>query len=194
MVETAWFQMFLETCGYLATFIGVMMEGELSFATSVIAAKSGYYNFWPAMFFGWLGAVVADWFKFLVAKKKGLQLLNKKPKLQAKIDKISVWYDKYPEVILLVYKLFFGVTTVLLILAGLRDVGYVKFAIYSSISITIWSAIIGGSAYFFADSFIANIQWLSGNIFYVLVGLGVIAAGLWFFVKRPYQKECLECK
>jgi len=189
----SWFEILLKTCGYLATFIGVMMEGEISLATSVVGAKSGYYNFWIAMFFAWLGAWIADWFKFIVAKKKGKLLLEKKPKLQAKIDRMSVWYDKNPEIVLLLYKLLFGLTTVLLILTGLRNVSYTKFAIYSGISVAIWTTILGGMAYHCADALITNLQWVSNNIFLFIAILAAIAIVVWFFVKRPYQKECLEC-
>ena len=34
-MEESWFEMLVESCGYIATFVGVMMEGEVSLATSV---------------------------------------------------------------------------------------------------------------------------------------------------------------
>ena len=193
LIILATFEVLLETCGYLATFVGVMMEGEVSLVSSVIGAKSGYYNFWIATFLAWLGAYVADWFKFLVARKKGVQLLNKKPKLQAKLDKVSGWYDKNPEIVLLVYKLIFGMTTIILILTGLRKIGYVKFAIYSAISITIWTALLAGFTYHCADALLRNIKWLSANMLPTLGILFTISFLIWFFFKRPHNKACLDC-
>jgi membrane protein DedA with SNARE-associated domain len=187
------FEMLLESCGYLATFVGVMMEGEVSLVSSVIGAKSGLYNFWVAAFLAWLGAWTADWFKFLVARKKGTQLLLKKPKLQAKLDKISIWYDKQPEAILLVYKMFFGLTTLILILTGLRKISYLKFAIYSGISVAIWTGTLAGLAYYFAETLLENIQLVSDNILPTMGILFVVAFLIWLFVKRPYQKACLDC-
>ena len=189
----ATFEMFLESCGYFATFIGVMMEGEVSLITSVIGAKSGYYNFWVAMILAWLGAWAADWFKFLVAKKKGTKIIAKKPKLKAKLDKVSKWYDKNPELVLLLYKLFFGMTTIILILTGLRNVSYVKFAIYSGISVAIWTSLLAGMAYYCADSLLANFAWFSENVTRALLILSAVAFLIWFCIKRPYKKACLDC-
>lgn len=187
------FEMFLESCGYIATFVGVMMEGEISLITSIVGAKSGYYNLWVALFLAWLGAWVADWFKFLVAKRKGTKILAKKPKLQAKLDRVSKWYDKNPELVLIVYKLLFGMTTLILILTGLRNIGYLKFAIYSGISVAIWTSLLAGMAYYCADSLLANFTWFSENITSVLLILFAVAFLIWFFIKRPYRKACLDC-
>jgi len=33
-----------ETCGYLATFIGTFLEGEIAMLTAVLGAKMGYFN------------------------------------------------------------------------------------------------------------------------------------------------------
>ncbi len=187
------FEMLLESCGYLATFVGVMMEGEVSLVSSVLGAKSGLYNFWVATFLAWLGAWTADWFKFLLARKKGTQLLLKKPKLQAKLDKISVWYDKYPGGILLVYKMFFGLTTLILILTGLRKISYLKFAIYSGVSVAIWTATLASLACYCADTLLRNIKLISDNILPTVCILFVVAFLIWLFIKRPYRKACLDC-
>ena len=186
-------EMWYESCGYLATFIGVMMEGELSLITSVVGAKSGYYNLWVALFLAWLGAWVADWFKFLMAKKKGTQLLKNKPKLQARLDKVSGWYDRHPELVLIFYKLFFGFTTLLLILSGLRDISYAKFALYSGISIALWTSILTGLAYYCAETLISNISWVSDNMVTSLIILFSLSFLIWLVIKRPYRKACLDC-
>lgn len=192
-MEESWFEMLVESCGYIATFVGVMMEGEVSLATSVLGAKAGYFSLWPAIILAWLGAWIADWFKFLVAKKKGISLLAKKPKLKKKIDRLSVWYDRYPFVILLVYKLLFGMTTILLIITGLRDISYTKFAILSGISVAIWTGVIATLSFMFSESIISNLTWVTANIQYFLIGLAILAFLIWFFVKKPYRKNCFEC-
>ncbi len=187
-----WFESFLESCGYFATFFGVMMEGEVSLVTSVVGAQSGYYNFWIAMFFAWLGAWVADWFKFLVARTKGQQLLAKRPSLNKKVDKASTWYNKYPELILIFYKLFFGFTTILLVVTGLKKVSYIKFAILSAISVAIWTALLGGIAYHCSDLLLENLKWASDNILLFMAFLIIVIVLLWLVAKKPFQKECLD--
>ena len=184
---------FAITCGYVATFMGTMLEGEISLLTSVLGAQMGYFNFYGAMAAGFAGAWVADWFKYVVGKTKGQKILYKKPKLQAKVDKYSQWFDKYPFLILTIYKFLFGFTTVLLIMAGLKNISYARFALHSAISVGLWTVVLGGLGYFYANAMVRNIQFVSMHSLEVIGVLALIAAGYWFFVKRPYRKECLEC-
>lgn len=184
---------FIITCGYVATFMGTMLEGEISLLTSVLGAQMGYFNFYGAMAAGFAGAWVADWFKYVVGKTKGQKVLNMKPKLQAKVEKYSKWFDKYPFLILTIYKFLFGFTTVLLIMAGLKNISYARFALHSGISVALWVTVLGGFGYHCANAMMRNIEFVSMHSLEVIGILALIAGAYWFFVKRPYRKECLEC-
>lgn len=184
---------FLESCGYVATFLGTLLEGELSLLTSVISAKAGYFNFYVAMLAAFSGAWIADWFKFIVGKKKGRQLLLKKPKLEQKINRYTEWFEKHPYLILSFYKFFLGFTTVFLILSGIKNISYTRFAIHSGISVALWVLLIGGLGYHCAEFMIQNIEWIGDNIFSFIIALSVVAFLIWFIIKRPYLKYCLTC-
>jgi len=183
-----------ESCGYIATFVGTLLEGEISLLTSVLGAKIGYYNYWVAMALGFLGAWTADWFKYLVARKKGQSLLAKKPKLQEKFDRASIWFDKKPYTILTIYKMLYGTTTLILIMAGLKNISYARFAIHSGISVGIWTALLGGVGYFCAEAMIRNLEFVSAHKLETLGVLSTIALLYWLIVKRPYLKYCLICR
>ncbi len=182
-----------ETCGYLATFIGTLLEGEISLLTSVIGARLGYFNIYPAMVLAFLGAWTADWFKFIVGKTKGQVLLQKKPSLQAKIDKATIWFEKAPYLVLSFYKLFFGLTTIILLVSGIKDISYIRFAIHSAIGVALWIALLGGLGYFFGEIMITNIKLISEYKLQIVGGLFGIAFLYWILIKRPYEKKCLVC-
>lgn len=184
---------FLESCGYLATFLGTLLEGELSLITSVISAKAGFFNFYIAMIFAFFGAWIADWFKFIVGKKKGRQLLLKKPKLEQRVNKYTQWFEKHPYLILSFYKFFLGFTTVFLIISGIKDISYTRFAIHSGISVALWVLVLGGFGYHCAELVISNLEWVSSNISTVIIVLAAISFLSWFFIKRPYKKYCFTC-
>ncbi|MDA8692429.1 VTT domain-containing protein [Saprospiraceae bacterium] len=184
----------LTSCGLVATFLGTLLEGEISMITSVVGAMMGYYNIWLALLFGFAGAWVADWFKFIVGRTQGQKLLKKKPKLEAKFNKASGWFDKHPYLILLFYKLMFGMTTVILVMAGVKGISYVRFAILSGISIIIWVGILSLVGTYCAEPVIHRIKMLSDHKLEVLGVLSVVAFLYWFFVKRPHRKECLVVK
>ena len=120
-------------CGLLATYLGTLLEGEIMLLTSILSAKMGLFNFYWGLVAAFLGANTKEWIKFLIVKKQGVKLLENKPKLQEKLDKASVWFDKYPYVILSFYKFFYGMTTVVIMMAGLRNISYLRFGIHLSL-------------------------------------------------------------
>lgn len=185
---------FLESCGYLATFLGTLLEGELSLITSVVSAKAGFFNFYVAMIAAFFGAWIADWFKFIVGKKKGRELLHKKPKLEKRVNTYTEWFEKHPYLIISFYKFFLGFTTVFLIISGIKNISYTRFAIHSGISVALWVLVLGGLSYHCADLVISNLEWVSANLTTIILVLAGIAFASWLFIKRPYRKYCLTCE
>ena len=184
----------LDSCGLIATFFGTLLEGEISMITSIVGAEMGYYNIWLAMLFGFAGAWVADWFKYIVGRTQGQKLLNKKPKLEARFNKVSVWFDKNPYLVMTFYKLMFGMTSIILVMAGMKGISYVRFAFLSAISVIMWVSILSFIAMHCAEPVINNVNNISNYKLEVLGGLTALAFLYWFFVKRPHRKECLTVK
>jgi len=128
-----------ETCGYLASFLGTLLEGEILLLTSVVSAKLGYFNFVGGLVAAFLGAFVRDSFQFLLVKKQGVKLLNKRPKLQEKLDSASGWFNKKPLLFLTVNRLMYGFSSVIIMLSGLKEnISYPKFILHSTIGIILW--------------------------------------------------------
>jgi len=181
-----------EGCGLLATYLGTLIEGEIMLLTSVLSAKLGLFNYYWALVAAFLGAYTQAWLKFLIAKKQGTKLLEKKPKLNEKLDKASVWFDKRPLAILSIYKFLYGMTTVIILMAGLRNISYVRFGIHVAFAILLWVTIIGGLGYFCAEVMVENINALSDNKWYIIGPLVIIGLGVWFFKHRPHNNYCLK--
>ena len=190
MIETLF-----EKCGYLASFLGTLIEGEILLLTSVISAKLGYFNFFGGLMAAFFGAFLRDTTQFLIVKKQGKRLLAKKPKLQTKLDNASGWFDKSPFLYLTIYRLMYGFGSVIIILSGLKEnISYSRFALHSAIGIGVWVAIFGGLGYFFAEVMIEQLNFMSSHSMEVVGVLSLIGLMYWFFVKRPKDKYCFICK
>jgi len=183
-----------ETCGLIASFIGTFIEGEFFLLTSAISAKLGYFNFYGGMVAAFFGAYIKDFIKFTIVKKKGLKLLENKAKLKKKLDDSSQWFEKNPLVFLSFYRLMFGFSTMILMLSGLKDISYKKFAIHSAISVGLWVGILGGIGYFCAEVMIEKLNFLSEYKLEIIGGLILIGLVYWFLIKRPQEKYCFKLK
>ncbi|MDA8693188.1 VTT domain-containing protein [Saprospiraceae bacterium] len=179
-----------ESCGYIASFLGTLIEGEFMLLASVMSAKLGYFNYFGGMIAAFFGAFVKDSIKFLLVKKYGTKLLTKKPKLQAKLDSTSTWFEKHPYLYITFYREMYGFGTPILMLSALKNIPYARFAFHSAISIFLWVAIIGGIGYFCAETLIENLNFLKDNSTKFIGGLVVVGLLYWFFFKRPHEKYC----
>jgi hypothetical protein len=57
----------------------------------------------------------------------------------------------------------------------------------------LWIGLLGGVGYFCAESMINNFNFVSDHkleFFGIMISIIFM---YWFFVKRPYRKECLDC-
>jgi len=183
-----------ESCGLLATYLGTLIEGEIMLLTSVLSAKLGLFNYYWALVAAFAGAYTQAWVKFVIIKKQGAKLLNKKPKLKEKLDKASVWFDKRPYAILSIYKFLYGMSTIIILMSGLRNISYARFGIHVAIAIGLWVAVVGGIGYFCAEIMMENINSLADKKWYILGGLVVIASLVWYFKHRPHNQLCLRPK
>ena len=180
-----------EACGLLATFLGTLFEGEIMLLTSVMSAKLGLFNYYWGLVAGFLGAYTQAWIKYLVARKQGVKLLSKKPNLKKKMDEASVWFDKRPLAILSIYKFLYGMSTIIILMAGLRKISYMRFAIHCGIAIALWVAVVGGLGYFCAEVMMDNINTMADNKWYILGTMLVIGFIAWFVKHRPELRYCL---
>lgn len=183
-----------QTCGIIASFFATFIEGEFLLLTSILSAKMGYFNFFGGMVAAFFGAFTKDMIKFTIVKKKGRQLIEKKPKLKSKLDGASGWFDKRPFLFLSIYRLMYGFSTVILMLSGLKDVSYTRFAIHSAISVGLWIVILSSFGYFCAELMLGNLNFVSEHKLEVMGVLAAIGLSYWYFVKRPREKYCYEPK
>jgi len=179
-----------ETCGYLASFLGTFIEGEILLLTSVISAKLGYFNLIGGLVAAFFGAFLRDTLQFLLVKKQGRKLLIKKPKLQTKLDNASGWFYKNPFLYLTIYRLMYGFSTIIIMLSGLKEnISYPKFALHSAIGIGIWITLLGGFGYFCANVMIEQLNFLSDHSLQTIGVLTIIGLAYWFFIKRPKDRH-----
>ena len=155
----------------------------------------GHFNFYGGLVAAFFGAFFRDSIQFLIIKKQGKKLLEKKEKLQKKINKASGWFDKNPFLYLTLYRLMYGFSTVIILMSGLKNnISYARFAFHTAIGTGLWIIVVGGLGYFCAEIMIEQLNFISEHSLEVIGILSVIGLIYWFFFKRPYTKHCITSK
>ncbi len=174
----------LQACGYLAAYLGTLLGGELLLLTTIIATKAGYMNFFKAMVLAFFGAYSRDLLTFFIGRKSGQSIINKKPAMKKKLEKVNHLMEKNPTLILSTYRMMYGFVTIIILMAGISGISLRKFAFLSAISNLIWITIYGSFGYFCAELMIEQFNFLSQYSGYIIAILAVIGLSYWYFVKR----------
>lgn len=173
---------FILSFGLVALFIGMLLEGELLFITGVILAKMGHFSLSGALIAIYLGAVGHDWIFYLLGKKQGQSFFTKRPSLKKKLDFILVPFNKNPWFFFLSYRFLIGFRMIILALFGVNGVSTKQFIGISLLSNALWVSFYGFTGYYFADTVIANIEWINAHKIWLISSVVLL---LFIFYNLP---------
>lgn len=169
----------IESLGYLGAFLGAIVEGEVVFIAALQTVRLGYLDFYYVLLAVFLGAQVVDWSLFLAARRGGQAIIDKRPKLQPRFDKMSELVERRSTLLLLAYRFMYGFRIVLPTLFGISSVSLGRFALLSFIGTLLWVLIIGYTGFFFSENLMAALNWLSAHFGWALLAIGLLVLARW---------------
>lgn len=128
----------MESLVYFSSFLGAALEGELSLVAALQTSYRGYTNLYGILLTAFAGTLTADWFFFLNGRYNAGPFLQKRPRMQSKVEKFNRSLDPYLYGLLLFYRFIYGFRMVLPLVFGLGPVSLKKFALFSLLSTTLW--------------------------------------------------------
>lgn len=168
----------------LAGFNIPVSEDAMLFISALIASKNPEYL--PHLFVAvYMGAYLSDIICYGLGRVLGPKLFEikffAKMASQDKIDKISLFYEKYGIVTLIFGRFIpFGVRNALFLTAGLGKMNAVKFALSDLLACTISTVCFFSLYYKFGESVIEYVK--EGNI--ILFSLVAVVLTVYLIIKR----------
>ena len=133
----------IELFSYLSAFFGAMLEGEVAIMASLQISRLGDSNFYGILIAAFFGTQLMDWSIYLSGRYNGRAYVQKRPKVQARLDKMDIYMDRYANGLLFFYRFMYGFRIALPLLFGLSAVPIRKFAIFSLLGTLLWLSLIG---------------------------------------------------
>jgi Uncharacterized membrane-associated protein len=178
----------LEVCAYVGSYIGYIIGGEILFVAALISAKMGELNVYLVLFSVFLSAMTVDWFFFWIGRKQGQPYVDKRPKMKAKIKKMNYFFEKYPNILLMVYRYLFGFRIVVPIMIGLTDFSIYKFILISIFGGLIWVSLFGFLGYHCANQILSKLEFIQENIWAFVIGLILFSiANRWYRKRKEFS-------
>lgn len=175
------------TYGYLAVFVGTLLEGETILVSAGFAAQRGLLS-WPVVLeVAIAGATLGDQMAFLLGRWKGPALVRRYPRLAQHQPRIHALLARYDIAFVLLVRFLYGLRIAGPIILGTSPMPLWRFALFNMVGATLWAVVVFGVGHAFGNA----LEAIWGNIKHLEEGLivAMLLAGLGLVLWRQYRQH-----
>ena len=183
----------VEQFGIYAVFFLCMVEGDITLLLSGVLAHTnsfGRYSYAQVLFFGTSGAVVGDFFGYLVGRRFS-ERVNKIKFYQKAQPRIEQLTEKFGPLSIFVSKYIYGIRAAWCIFYGVSCTPWYRFLLYDAISCFLWVLILSGVGFLFGGA-VTNLIGDIHRVGYVLLIVLVIGIIAFYLFERFYVSKKVE--
>ncbi|BAP58721.1 DedA family protein [Candidatus Tachikawaea gelatinosa] len=182
---------FIIQYGYLALFIGSLIEGETIILIGGIAVNQGLLNFYGSVIVVIIGGFIGDQFLFWIGRIYGDKIFKKFNQYNYYIIKLHNLIHKYPNLIVIGVRFMYGLRIIGPIIIGNSYLRSIKFMILNVIGTSIWATFCITIGYF---SGAIIVPWIykfnhSLKIVFLISIFTILFIFLLNFFIRAYKKK-----
>ena len=181
------FLAFVQEWGYIAVFLGAIVEGETVILTSSALAALGYMNIYKIMAITFCTTVVVDQILFQIGRRYGPTFFERYPKLRPRANKAFHLLHRFDRWFILSFRFIYGIRVISPIVIGAAHVSPKRFAPLNILSGLIWTVVSCYSGYMMGDvleKLLKNLETAKHYFMIAVTVAAVIAIGYYFWKKR----------
>jgi len=184
---------FVASYGYLAVFVGTLLEGETILIAAGFAAHGGLLD-WPlVVLVAIAGGTLGDQLAFLIGRWKGQALIERFPALARRKPRIDELLARYDVIFILTVRFLYGLRIAGPLILGSSRIPLLRFAALNVTGAALWAMLVAGAGYTFGlaiNLLIADVKRIEETMLVVILALGV-ALWMWrsFFCTRKHAGE-----
>ncbi|MCW3478769.1 DedA family protein [Neisseriaceae bacterium JH1-16] len=142
--------------GYLALFIGCVLEGETILILAGFAAHQGYLSLPAVLVTAASGGMLGDLLFFTLGHRYGAAVIERFPSWQDRAQQVRLLLLRYHAGVIIGIRFMYGLRIVGPVVIGASEVPPWRFVLFNLIGAVLWASLIGGAGYLFGHA----LQWL----------------------------------
>jgi membrane protein DedA with SNARE-associated domain len=142
--------------GYLALFVGCLLEGETLLLLAGLAAHGGYLSFPVVVGVAFVGGTLGDQVGFFIGRRYGESLLGRWASLEAGVARARRLIDRHSALLIIGVRFMYGLRLIGPVAIGMSDVSAWRFVVFNIIGAAIWAVGVSAAGYLFGHA----IEWL----------------------------------
>ena len=169
--------------GYLALFIGTLLEGETIVFLAGLAAHHGYLWFPAVILVAVVGGFISDQVLFYVGRRYGNRVFARFPGIAAKVPRVQALIKRWDTLAILVVRFLYGLRIAAPIVIGSCGIAPWRLALYDFIGAVLWASVVGGLGYFAGQAVQHFVARLDLSIVLVLMAAALLAGTAWNVIR-----------
>ena len=164
--------------GYVATFIGTLLEGETLLILSGLAAHRGYLELPLVIAVGAVGGALGDLVYFIVGRRYGDALLTRFPKFGPAATRVRAMIEHHPNFTIVAVRFMYGVRSVGPAVIGTTRISMLHFGILNVVGAIVWSACWVGAGFLLgnaAERWFGELARIERELFIAAILLAAVA-------------------
>ena len=166
--------------GYIAIFIGTLIEGETVVLVAGLLAHQGYLHAPFVALAAFLGSLASDQIMYLLGRYKGQWLLAKFPRLSKGVERVAAKVRGREVPLILSFRFIYGIRNVTPVFLGSSGTKPELFIPLNAISAAVWAVAMTAAGYFAGGALAAALGRLHKYEPYIVAA--ILLAGLVFWL------------
>lgn len=179
----------IEQYGYLAVFVGTLLEGEMILILGGFAAHRGYLDLPGVMVVAFLGSLCGDQLFFWLGGHHGRWLQTRWPHWEPRFARVRRLVARYPRLILLGFRFVYGIRSITPLALGMSKIPFRQFLLYNLLGGAIWAIVVGLVGYFIGHALELFLGEIKRYEIIILAGLTLLCVAIWLVHRWRLRRE-----
>ena len=176
---------------YIALMIGTFFEGETAIILASSLIHKGIFNTLPTVCFAFMGSFISDWIYYTIGRLNGKLFIEKRPKLQAKVQPVTGFFQRNKIQILFTYRFLYGLRVIIPLIIGMSNIRPAQFLFFTVVSGFFWAGTVTFLGYVVGVAFGVSADAIQENLVFVLLGFAAFGILLGYLVQTFVKKNKL---
>lgn len=165
--------------GYLAEFIGTLLEGETIVFLAGLAAHHGYLSFPVVVAVAVTGGFISDQILFYVGRRYGDRVFARFPGVAKRVPRVQALLRRWDVLALILVRFLYGLRVAAPIVIGSAGIAPWRLALFDFLGAVLWALVVAGLGYFAGRAVQYWIARLDLTLVLALMGAALLAGTAW---------------
>jgi membrane protein DedA with SNARE-associated domain len=142
----------LSEYGYIAIGIGSFLQSGMILLLGGYASHREYLQLPWVMLCAFVSTFLSDQLFFYIGATRGKRLIESRPSLKAKSEKVLRLLDRHQVLVLLGFRFVYGLRMAAPFLIGMQNINPLRLLILNSMGALLWTVVVGFLGYLFGQA------------------------------------------